>query len=157
LRDTPDFGLSSKDLRGSPLPVRNLLLPALLALAAPVLTPAWAQTLAPPSWPVGDAELRLSGDASGALFGPDQPGWSGAQASGVLRAMPQLRRDYDSGLALSLNGTFTAADPLSRGRYDGDVIERLSAAARTGLGTLEIGLTDGAGYGLAVTGPKVDP
>jgi hypothetical protein len=139
------------------LPVRNLLWPALLALAAPVLTPAWAQTLAPPSWPVGDAELRLAGDASGALFGPDQPGWSGAQVSGVLRAMPQLRRDYDSGLALSLNGTFAAADPLSRGRYDGDVIERLAGAARTGLGTIEIGLTDGAGYGLAVTGPRVDP
>jgi len=106
---------------------------------------------------VGDAELRLAGDASGALFGPDQPGWSGAQVSGVLRAMPQLRRDYDSGLALSLNGTFAAADPLSRGRYDGDVIERLAGAARTGLGTIEIGLTDGAGYGLAVTGPRVDP
>ena len=139
------------------MPVRNLLWPALLALAAPVLTPAWAQTLAPPSWPVGDAELRLAGDASGALFGPDQPGWSGAQVSGVLRAMPQLRRDYDSGLSLSLNGTFAAADPLSRGHYDGDVIERLAGAARTGLGTLEIGLTDGAGYGLAVTGRKVDP
>jgi len=139
------------------LPVRNLLLPALLALAAPVLTPAWAQTLAPPSWPVGDAELRLAGDASGALFGPDQPGWSGAQVSGVLRAMPQLRRDYDSGLSLALNGTFAAADPLSRGRYDGDVIERLAGTARTGLGTVEIGLTDGAGYGLAVTGPRVDP
>ena len=139
------------------MPVRNLLLPALLALAAPVLTPAWAQTLAPPSWPVGDAELRLAGDASGALFGPDQPGWSGAQVSGVLRAMPQLRRDYDSGLSLALNGTFAAADPLSRGRYDGDVIERLAGTARTGLGTVEIGLTDGAGYGLAVTGPRVDP
>lgn len=135
------------------MPVRNLLWPALLALA----TPVQAQTLAPPSWPVGDAELRLAGDASGALFGPDQPGWSGAQVSGVLRAMPQLRRDYDSGLSLSLNGTFAAADPLSRGRYDGDVIERLAGAMRTGLGTLEIGLTDGAGYGLAVTGPKVDP
>jgi hypothetical protein len=135
------------------LPVRNLLLPALLALAVPVQ----AQTLAPPSWPVGDAELRLAGDASGALFGPDQPGWNGAQVSGVLRAMPQLRRDYDSGLSLSLNGTVAAADPLSRGRYDGDVIERLAGAVRTGLGTLEVGLTDGAGYGLAVTGPKVDP
>jgi len=135
------------------LPVRNLLLPALLLLAAPVQ----AQTLAPPSWPVGDAELRLAGDASGALFQPDQPEWTGAQVSGVLRAMPQLRRDYDSGLSLSLNGTFAAADPLSRGRYDGDVIERLAGAARTGLGTLEIGLTDGAGYALAVTGPRVDP
>jgi hypothetical protein len=132
-------------------------LPALLLVAAPGLNPASAQTLAPPSWPVGDAELRLAGDASGALFQPDQPSWRGAQVSGVLRAMPQLRRDYDSGLSLSLNGTFAATDPLSRGRYDGDVIERLAGAARTGLGTLEVGLTDGAGYGLAVTGPRVDP
>lgn len=135
------------------MPVRNLALPALLLLAAP----AWAQTLAAPSWPVGDATLRLSGDASGALFHPDQPGWQGAQASGVARLMPQLRRDYDSGLSLSLDGTFAAADPLSRGRYDGDVIEGLAAGARTGLGTLEAGITDGAGYRLAVTGPKVDP
>ena len=139
------------------MPVRNLKLPALLLLAAPSLNPAAAQTLAPPSWPVGDAQLRLAADASGALFQPDQPGWSGTQASGVLRAMPQLRRDYDSGLSLALDGTFAAADPLSRGRYDGDVIEQLTGSARTGLGTLAVGLTDGAGYALAVTGPKVDP
>ena len=38
-----------------------------------------------------------------------------------------------------------AADPLSRGRYDGDAIERLAATAHTGLGRIEIGITDGAG------------
>jgi hypothetical protein len=139
------------------LPVRNLLSPALLLAALPGFAAAQAQTLAPPSWPVGNATLRLAGDASGALFQPDQPGWDGAQVSGVVRAMPQLRRDYDSGLSLSLDGTFTASDPLSRGRYDGDVIERLAGTARTGLGTVAIGLTDGAGYALAVTGPRVDP
>ena len=112
--------------------------------------------LAPPSWQLGDAELRLAGDAGGAVFGPGQPGRSGAQVSGALRLMPQIRRDYDSGLSLSLAGTFTAADPLSRGRYDGDVIEKLAAQARTGLGTLAVGITDGAGYALAVTGPKAD-
>ncbi len=120
------------------------------------LGPTWAQSLAPPSWPLGDAELRLNGEASGAVFGPDQPGWQGAQASGALRLMPELKRSYDSGLLLALGGTFTAADPLSRGRYDGDAIERLAASAQTGLGKVEIGITDGAGYGLAVTGPKVD-
>jgi hypothetical protein len=135
------------------LPFRNLALPLLALLA----TPAWGQTAAPLSWPIGSAELRLAGEASGALFGPRQPGWNGAQASGVFLFMPQLRRDYDSGLSLSLNGTFAAADPLSRGGYDGDVIEHLTAAARTGLGTLEIGLTDGAGDALDVGGPKVDP
>jgi hypothetical protein len=71
--------------------------------------------------------------------------------------MPELKRDYDSGLSLAFGGTFTAADPLSRGRYDGDAIERLAASARTGLGKIEIGIADGAGYGLAVTGPRVDP
>ena len=106
---------------------------------------------------MGDAQLSLSGEAGGALFNPDQPGWSGAQASGDVRLMPQIRRDYDSGLSLDLSGTFAAEDPLSRGRYDGKAIERLAGEARTGLGKLEIGITDGAGYDLAVSGPKVDP
>jgi len=118
------------------------------------------RSLAPPSWSLGEAELRLNAEAAGALFGPDQPG--GAQsndvrASGALRLMPQLKRSYDSGLLLALDSTFTAADPLSRGRYDGDAIEKLAGSAQTGLGKIEIGITDGAGYGLAVTGPRVDP
>jgi len=117
---------------------------------------AQAQTLSPPSWPLGQAEFKLAGEAGAALFGPDQPGWRGAQVSGNLRLLPELRRDYDSGLSLGLAGAFAAADPLSRGRYDGDAIERLVGEARTGLGRIEIGVTDGAGYDLAVTGPKVD-
>ena len=131
---------------------------AALAVAALAAGAARADdlVLAPPSWQLGAAELRLAGDAGGVLFGPGQLGWSGAQVSGALRLMPQIRRDYDSGLSLALAGTFTAADPLSRGRYDGDVIERLAAQARTGLGTLAVGITDGAGYALAVTGPKAD-
>jgi hypothetical protein len=128
-----------------------------LGLAAASAAPAAAQVFQPLSWPVGDAQLRLGGEAGGALFNPNQPGWNGAQASGDVRLMPELRRDYDSGLGLDLGGTFAAEDPLSRGRYDGDVIERLAGEARTGLGKLEIGITDGAGYDLAVSGPKVDP
>jgi hypothetical protein len=120
---------------------------------------AWADglTLAPLSWPAGNAELRLAADAGGALFGPHQPGGDGAQVSGALRLKPELRRDYDSGLSLGLTGIVTASDPLSRGRYEGDAVERLAGEARTGLGKLAIGITDGAGYDLAVTGPKVDP
>lgn len=134
------------------------------ALAGAILAawpvPALAQLadfcLGPLSFPVGHAELRLDAEASGALFGPHQPAWNGVQASGVLLLSPQLRRDYDSGLTLALDGTFAAADPLSRGGYDGDVIEHLTASARTGLGTLGVGLTDGAGDALDVGGPKVD-
>jgi hypothetical protein len=135
------------------LRLRKIVIASALGLA----NPAQAQLLAQPSWPVGQAEFRLAGEASGALFDPKQPGRHGLQASGALRLMPELKRDYDSGLSLGLNSTFTLADPLSRGRYDGDVIERLAGSARTGLGKIEVGITDGAGYGLAVTGPLVDP
>jgi hypothetical protein len=70
--------------------------------------------------------------------------------------MPRLHRDFDSGLSIGLDATLTAADPLSHGRYGGDVFEKAFADVRTGLGRLEIGETDGAAYDLAVTGPKVD-
>lgn len=136
--------------------VGNIRLGLVVAALAAGAARADDLVVRPASWPIGDAELQLAGDAGGALFGQGQPGGRGAQASGALRLMPQIRRDYDSGLSLALAGTFTAADPLSRGRYDGDVIERLAAQARTGLGTVAIGITDGAGYALAVTGPKAD-
>ena len=129
----------------------------LLALLPGSGARAGGLSLAPLSWPAGNAELRLAADAGGALFGPHQPGQDGAQVSGDIRLKPELRRDYDSGLSLGLVGIFTAADPLSRGRYDGDAVERLAGEARTGLGKIAIGITDGAGYDLAVTGPKVDP
>jgi hypothetical protein len=125
--------------------------------ASPAKAQLPTQPLAPPSWPVGQGELQLNAEAGGALFDPHQPSWRGAQASGVLRLMPEFKRDYDSGLSLAVSSTFTLADPLSRGRYDGDVIEHLAGSARTGLGKIEVGITDGAGYGLAVGGPKVDP
>src|SRR5258705_3971705 len=128
-----------------------------VALASPAQAQLLSEPLAPPSWPLGPGELRLNAEAGGALFDPHQPGWQGVQASGVLRLMPEFRRDYDSGLSLGLTSAFALADPLSRGRYDGDVIEHLAGSARTGLGKIEVGITDGAGYGLAVTGPKVDP
>jgi hypothetical protein len=137
------------------LPVRKIVRRAALMLVIPAA--GRAQTLAPLSWPLGNSQLQLAGEAGGALFDPNQPGERGTAASGDLRLMPQLRRDYDSGLSLDLGGTFVAADPLSYGRYDADVIERMAASMRTGLGLLEIGITDGAGYQLAVTGPKADP
>jgi len=142
------------------LPVRNLILPLLLLAAGAAPNPVVAQTqtlaLAPPAWPVGNAQLRLDGEASGALFGPHQPGRSGIQASGVVVFKPSLSRDYDTGLSLGVDAALALADPLSRGRYDGDAVERLAATARTGLGKIEIGIADGAGYALAVGGPKVD-
>jgi hypothetical protein len=134
------------------LPVRKIVMPLALVLAGPAAAQGWA----PPSWPVGNAELTLAGEAGGALFGPRQPGWSGVQASGVMLFKPSLKRDYDTGLSLGINSVVALEDPLSRGGYDGDAIEELTVSAKTGLGKLEIGLTDGAGDAIDVGGPKVD-
>jgi hypothetical protein len=147
-------GLEAAALRFGKIEFRRI---ALAVGVASCGARAGAQTLAPLSFPVGDAELRLDGEASGADFAPDQPGRGGIAASGAFSLKPQLRRDYDSGLSLGLAGTFTLADALSHGKYDGDVPERLAAEARTGLGKIEIGITDGAGSVLAVGGPQVEP
>ena len=127
-----------------------------LVLAA---SPALAQeadslTLSPFQLPVGDAQLTVGGAASGALFDNSLDGqpW----ASGAAKLMPRLHRDYDSGLSLGLNATLAVSDPLSRSRYDGDFFEKAFGEIRTGLGRLEIGQTDGAGYAVAAGGPKVD-
>jgi hypothetical protein len=122
-------------------------------------TPAAAQdgdglALSPFQVPIGDAQLSVGGTASGAVFDSNlkrQPA-----ASGSAKLMPRLHRDYDSGLSLGLDATLAVSDPLSRGRYGGDFFEKVYGEARTGLGRVEIGQTDGAGYVVAVGGPKVD-
>ncbi|MBN9545193.1 MAG: hypothetical protein J0I19_06955 [Alphaproteobacteria bacterium] len=127
----------------------------LAGLALPV--PALALDI--PSLPqfqaeIGDAQLSVGGTASGAVFDSNlkrQPGLSGS-----AKLMPRLHRDYDSGLSLGLNATLAVSDALSRGRYGGDFFEKVFGEVRTGLGRVEIGQTDGAGYVVAAGGPKVD-
>ena len=130
-------------------------------LAWPLLTWSVAAYADPADWTlpawqsfVGNAQLDVAGQAGGALFTTDQP--RQPAASGVVKLMPRLHRDYDSGLSIGFDATLTASDALSRGRYGGDVFEKAYAEMRTGLGRLELGQTDGAAYDLAITGPKVD-
>lgn len=142
------------------MPVRNLA--ARLGLGGALLWPMAAgalegPALEPPSFGVGDAELTLNARAEGALFMPDQPGRDGTAASGAVFLSPRLQRDYDSGLVLGVSATLAASDALSQGRYDGRTLEKLFGEIRTGLGRVEIGLTDGAGYDMAVRGPSADP
>ena len=139
-----------------------MLVVPLLGLSAPALT---SSVMADPSdgagdWtlpafqaPLGDAQLDMGVLASGAGFGGTR---TNQTASGALKLMPRLHRDYDSGLSIALDATLTASDRLSRGRYDGDFIEKAYGEVRTGLGRLEVGQTDGAAYALALGGPKVD-
>ncbi len=108
-----------------------------------------------PSWQgaIGDAQLEIGAAAGASLFTTDQP--RQPAASGYIKLMPRLHRDYDSGLSIGLDATFSGSDALSRGRY-GEGVEKLYGEIRTGLGRLELGQTDGGAYDLAVTGPKVD-
>lgn len=129
---------------------RKIMAGLALALALPV--PAGAEVAAP-VLPVGDAELYLHGSADGALFAARQPGGD-VFASGIARFSPSLRRMYDSGFSWSLNGTLAASDPLSRGRYDGDVLEKAYAETRLLLTTIRVGMVDGAAANLQVTGPR---
>jgi hypothetical protein len=109
---------------------------------------------------IGKANLRLGGDANGAAFAAEQPDFAGLDqggATGALRFFPVLERDYDSGLAIGLHASILAwRDRLSNDRYGGRVFEKTYLSLQTGLGTVELGDTDGAGYRLAVAGPKVD-
>ena len=116
---------------------------------------AGAQTLEPLTLPVGGAELSLGGVARGALFAADQPG-SAADIAGVAKLIARLQQTDDTGLTMSLNGTLAVHDRLSFGRYDGDLLEKLYGEARTGLGTVRLGLVDGASAQLAVAGPVAD-
>lgn len=126
---------------------------ALLAPAA--MAQGWDGNIAPYRAFPGNAQLDISGLAGGAVFGASGAGGS-SHVSGAAKANLRLHRDYDSGLSLGLNATLLASDVLSRGRYDGDVIEKAFGELRTGLGWLQVGQTDGAAYTLAVSGPKVD-
>jgi len=135
---------------------------ALILAGLAVLSPALALDI--PSLPqfqaeIGDAQLSVGGSASGAVFDSNlkrQALSDSFGASGSAKLMPRLHRDYDSGLSLGLNATLAVSDPLSRGRYGGDFFEKVFGEVRTGLGRIEIGQTDGAGYAVAAGGPKVD-
>jgi hypothetical protein len=133
----------------------GLALLAAMVLGTGVNAPVMAQTLDPLALGVGDAELTLGGAARGAIFAADQPG-SAASLGGVAKLTARLQQTDDTGLTLGLNSTLAVHDRLSFGRYDGDLLEKLYGEARTGLGTVRLGLADGASADLAVAGPVAD-
>ena len=127
----------------------------LAMLMAAGLGTAAAQTLDPIVLGVGNAELTVGAAARGAIFSADQPG-SAASLAGVAKLTARLQQTDDTGLTLGLSSTVAAHDRLSFGRYDGDLLEKLYGEARTGLGTVRVGLADGASADLAVAGPVAD-
>jgi hypothetical protein len=130
------------------------------SLAGPAVADVTDWSVAPLTYSMSDIDFHLGGDANGAAFGVDQPAFPGLDTGGVtgaLRFFPSLERDYDSGLVIALHASILAFhDRLSNDRYDGTVFEKTYASVQTGLGTVEVGDTDGTGYRLAVDGPEVD-
>lgn len=133
----------------------NLLLTAAL-LAGPA-----SAAVTPLTFDLDPATLSVGGVAYGALFSPDLPGAAkGAGqrfATGAADLSLKLSRDYDSGLSLSLRSSFEVLrDRLSYDNYGGNLVQKVYGVAQTGLGSVEIGMTDGAVYNLSITGPVVD-
>src|SRR5690242_3116210 len=131
-----------------------------LVVAGPATADLTDWSVSPLAVRLSELEFHLGGDANGAAFVNDQPGFPGLDqsgATGALRFFPSLERDYDSGLVIAAHASILAFhDRLSNDRYGGDVFEKGYLSVQTGLGTFEVGDTDGAAYRLAVTGPRVD-
>lgn len=137
----------------------------LLATAVIGVAPALADTdswqpadwqVSAPQMALGHATLKLDGEADGILFDRSQTQADSTGVTGQIRLNPSLRRVYDSGLMLALEGEFLVLrDRLANDRYGNDVFEKLSAAIQTGLGRLEIGQTDGVAWRLAAANPKI--
>ena len=133
---------------------------SLFVTAALVAAPAAAGVL-PLTVDLDPVAISLGGNAYGAVFAPDLPKIAGGAdqrwATGAADVSLKVSRDYDSGLSLALKSSFEVArDRLSYDNYGGALVQKVYGSAQTGLGTVEIGMTDGAAYALAVTGPVVD-
>jgi hypothetical protein len=134
-----------------------LLAGAAAMIATPALAGDW--TISPWTTNFSDVGLTVGGRAQGTAFTASQPaaGIDKTGVSGAATLTAALQRDYDSGLTLALKGAFEIYhDRLSGDNYGDDFVQKVYAVAQTGLGRVEIGMTDGAAYALAVTGPVVD-
>jgi len=135
------------------------------AAAVVIAVPAMAGglgdwSLQPWTASASNVSVSVGGQAQGTVFSADQPAAASLNQTGVTGEAvltAALQRDYDSGLTLSLKAAFEAYhDKLSADNYGGDLVQKVYAQAQTGLGRVELGMTDGAAYALSVTGPVVD-
>ncbi len=131
----------------------------LAGMAAMIAAPASASDLGsfnPWTTNLSNLSLTVGGRAQGTLF-TAAAGIDETRGSGAAALTASLQRDYDSGLTLALKGAFEIYnDRLSGDNYGDDLVQKVYAVAQTGLGRVEIGMTDGAVYALAVSGPVVD-
>ncbi len=118
-------------------------------------------SISPYTGEVGSVDYSLGGQVQGSVFDANQPSapsldkWG---ATGAASVNARLQRDYDSGLSLALKGTFEIYhDHLSGDNYGSDLVQKVYGSVQTGLGHIDVGMTDGAAYALSITGPVVNP
>ena len=140
--------------------MKAILLAAAAGLAVVPASAAADLTVQPWTADFDNLSLTLGGEAHGALFAPTAPKGGPADqrwASGAADLSLKLQRNYDSGLTLALKSNFEVLrDRLSYDNYGGNLVQKVYGVVQTGLGSLELGMTDGAGYVLSVNGPVVD-
>jgi hypothetical protein len=156
----------SKKKSGCRLGIRvSLLATTALAVSLAATAPAAAAwddwSIAPWTDTFGDFTTKVGGQAYGTAFDAEgQPGTGFARTdvTGAASISASVQRDYDSGLTLALKSTFEIYhDKLSGDNYGSDFVQKVYGSAQTGLGRIDVGMTDGAAYALAVVGPEVNP
>nr|TFG53799.1 MAG: porin [Hyphomicrobiales bacterium] len=121
-------------------------------------------TFAAPSWNIGNYELRVEGFASGSLFAASQDsgphytgGFSDTNGTGLTVGSLRLQRFYDSGLISGMRvNLLLANDRLSGDNYGSDFLQKIYFYVQSGIGRVEVGQQDGAGYTIGFSGPRVD-
>jgi hypothetical protein len=135
-----------------------LLASAAVLLVGPACAADW--TVNPWTGDFDNYSVTVGGEAHGTVFSPDLPkvpGFDQHWASGLADLKIGIQRDYDSGMSVALKSSFELAhDHLSSDNYGGRFVQKVYGLVQTGLGRVEIGMTDGAAYALSVTGPVVD-
>ncbi|HUO88596.1 MAG TPA: hypothetical protein VMU08_05435 [Rhizomicrobium sp.] len=132
---------------------------AVFLLSAGGARAAWDDwSLQPLTGELGDLNYSVGGQLQGSVFTANQPGtFSTTGGTGAAQLNARIERDYDSGLAIALKGQFELFhDRLSSDNYGGDLVAKTYVSVQTGLGRIDVGMSDGAAYALAIVGPAVN-
>jgi len=139
---------------------RRPLLLAQVLLLAPV-APVWGGELPALSGSVfGGLDYAANLFAYGTVYAASQPqrtDGDGLFFGGAATLSAGLSHGFADGTGLGLDGSFYLAHgPLDADNYDSAFVQKIYGRMETSAGRFEIGMTDGAAFALALTGPAVN-
>lgn len=142
------------------LGIAAFLLAGGMALAAEDDGAAMLPGISPLDVRLGSYVLHVGGAAQGALsqsFQPASYGLAKSLVSGAASVTAGLERESDSGVVWGVKSAFQLwHDRLAGDNYGSDLVQKVYGQVQTGLGTVEVGMNDGAAFALSATGPVVD-